>query len=98
MKIEVHGLEFDANPANSAIFMGKTLLNGIYTDLDDDYVFIPAELPNYPEVAFKAKLEGIPVYEIDSYDPEATPFVFMINALCRLFREEVEVIDGNQGD
>lgn len=92
MRIDVHGLEINVTPENSAIFTGTTLLNGLYVDMDDDYVFIPEELPKYPEVALTAKSEGVPVYQLESYDPEATPFVFIINALCRVFREEIEVV------
>lgn len=98
MKINVHGRDVEATPENSAIFTGSTLLNGMYTDLDDDYVFIPEELDSYPELALTAKYESIPVYDIKCYDPTSPPFCFMINALCRMFREEVEIACGESGE
>lgn len=95
MLISVNDIEYEANCENSAIFTGTTLLNGMYTDLDDDYVFIPEELDNYPELATKAEDESIPVYELSEYDPNSPPFCFIINALCRVFRQEVdELTDG----
>jgi hypothetical protein len=90
MRIGVDNAEFDATPENTAIFSGSTLLNGIYTDLDDDYVFIPEDTELYPEVVLMLMDEGIPAYRMDAYDPNAQPFCFIINALCRTFRKELD--------
>jgi hypothetical protein len=94
MIIGINGGEVEATPANTAIFTGKTLLNGIYIDIEpDDYLFIPQDLEavtNYPEVALSLKYEGVAVHELIAYDPESEPFCFMINALCRVFQAEIE--------
>jgi hypothetical protein len=101
MILEFRGGRIEATPENSAIFIGKTLLNGMYVDLDDDYLFLPADpevIECYEELKVQAAQEGIPVYELDSYDPESPPFCFCINALCRVFREEVEWLTSEHKD
>lgn len=94
MKLELNSQSFEATPANSVIFLSEeTLLAGIYVDLDDDYVFLPQNedyIPNYPEIALTLKYEGVPVYDLQTYDPNAQPFCFIINALCRMFRNEID--------
>lgn len=91
MIIGINGCEIEATPANAAIFTGETLLNGIYVDQDDDYVFIPEEvINNYVQVIEVMESENIPIYELATYDPEAQPFCFMINGLCRVFACEIE--------
>lgn len=93
--IGINGCEIEATPANAAIFTGETLLNGIYVDQDDDYVFIPEEvINNYVQVIEVMESENIPIYELATYDPEAQPFCYMINGLCRVFRLEIEALDG----
>lgn len=95
MLIGLSGGEYEATPENATIFEGNTLINGLYIDLDDDYLYIPNEpdyIPKYAEVRKQAVAEGIPVYKLDSYDPEAAPFCFIINAMCRLFRDEVDCL------
>lgn len=95
MILSIHNKEFEVTPENSAAFTGNTLMNGMYTDLDDDYVFIPEQIDGYDSLITQAINEGIPVYELEEYDPNAPPFCFMINALCRIFRDEVnELSDG----
>lgn len=93
MRIAIDTAEFEATPANTAIFTGDTMLSGVYVDLVDDYVFLPKNeeyIPNYPEIALSLKYEGIPVYDLQAYDPNAQPFCFIINALCRMFRNEID--------
>lgn len=93
MIIGINGSEVEATPENAVIFTGETMMNGIYVDGEDDYLFIPEDLEavtNYPEIALTLKFEGIPVYDLDEYDPTAQPFCFMINALCRVFRCEID--------
>ena len=100
MIIGINGCEIEATPANTAIFTGETLLNGIYVDADDDYLFIPQDLEavtNYPELALSLKFEGVPVYDLQGYDPEDQPYCFMINALCRVFACEINDTLGESG-
>jgi len=93
MRVHINELEYEANEGNTVIFTGETMLSGIYTDIDDDYVFVPeGVMTNYSEVTQLMTEQNIPVYELDSYDPEAQPFCFMINALCRIFRQELDVL------
>ena len=93
MILDFKNQEIEATPKNAAIFTGRTLLNGMYVDMDTDYLFLPADeqvITTYPEVKKQAIEEGIPVYEIITYDPEEAPFCFVINALCRVFRHEID--------
>lgn len=98
MKIGLNDKTFEATPANAIIFTGDTMLCGVYIDLDDDYVFLPHNeeyIPNYPEIALGLKHEGVAVYDLQAYDPNAQPFCFIINALCRMFRNEIDNTFGN---
>lgn len=94
MMIGINDCEIEANPENAVVFTGETMLSGIYVDVEpDDYLFIPQDLEavtNYPEIALSLKFEGVPIYELEEYDPESAPFCFMINALCRVFQAEIE--------
>lgn len=93
MIIGLDGVDFEANQENAAIFTGETMLNGIYVDLDDDYIFLPDNeeyIPNYVDVASSLVDEGVPVYDLEAYDPNQQPFCFIINAMCRMFRNEIE--------
>lgn len=94
MKIGLDHVEFEATPENTVIFLGEeTLLAGIYTDLDDDYIFLPFNedyIPNFGEIALQLKHEGVAVHMLREYDPEAQPFCFIISALCRMFRNEID--------
>lgn len=96
MIFSVHGEEFEATPENAAVFTGTTLIKGLYIDYPDTYLFIPDDpeiIPEFEEIAVQAELSGIPRYELESYDPEAQPFCFIINALCRVFRGEVDQLE-----
>lgn len=94
MRISVLGMEYEATPANTVIFTGTTLLNGVYSDLDDDYVFLPEyAVDGYSDVVDLLVGEHITVYDMESYDPTAQPFCFMINGLCRVFRSEIETLE-----
>jgi len=93
MRIEVDNAEYEATPTNTIIFIGETLINGIYTDLDPepDYVMIPATpTTGYIQLATNLYQEGIPAVRIDSYDPNADPYVHMIAGICRAFRHELD--------
>lgn len=92
MQVSIEGLQpFEATAVNTAIFTGSTMLNGIYCDMDDDYVFIPeGVIGNYEEVVSLMQQEMIPTYNMDGYDPNAQPFCFMINGLCRVFRKQLD--------
>lgn len=94
MRIEVRNYEYEATPDNTHIFIGETLLNGVYTDLDDDYVFIPqSESRDYVKLAVGLKKEGVEYSKLQEYDPEEEPYCYMINALCRQFRNEIDYIE-----
>jgi len=94
MIIESKSGDLEATPKNAIIITGDNLINGLYVDNDDDYLFVPDDpeiVPFYQELKEQGIAEGITVCEVLSYDPEAQPFCFIINALCRVFREEVEI-------
>jgi hypothetical protein len=96
MIFNVHGEEFEATPENAAIFTGTTLIQGLYIDYPDNYLFVPDDpeiIPDFAAIAARADEEGIPIYELDSYDPESEPFCFIINALCRVWRDEIDDIN-----
>lgn len=100
MRIHVESIDYEATPQNTAIFIGSTLLNGIYSDIPpDNYVFIPEEyMTNYDEVVALMTEQGIATYQLEAYDPEAEPFCYMINARCRLFGLELDQLRvGDEG-
>lgn len=101
MRIGIDEYDFEATPANTVIFTGDSMLAGVYCDLDDDYVFLPHNeeyIPNYPEIALTLMYEGVEVHELGGYDPNAQPFCFIINALCRMFRNEIENTYGTSAE
>jgi hypothetical protein len=101
MILELKGEQYELNRENTVIFTGETLLNGIYLDRDDDYLFLPNDgevIPCYQELEDALAGEGVTVYELDSYDPIAQPFCFIINALCRVFRSELDVVLGSNNE
>ena len=93
MRIEVSNTEYDATPDNSILIIGATLLNSVYTDMGEDYVVIPA-VPSkgYIQLAVALHNEGIPTLRVDEYDPNAEPYVHIIDGLCRAFRKELDVL------
>ncbi len=95
MFVNIHGEQYEFRDDNSIFYLGDTLIHGIYADLEEDeYVFIPTEvIGNIEQVLDAAEDEGIPLVELLQYDPEEEPFRFIINALCRFFRREVEYLD-----
>jgi hypothetical protein len=91
MRIGIDNCEYEANAENTAIFVGTTLLNGVYTDLDDDYVFIPEnDSQDYANVVVRLVQEGVTAYRMDGYDSNSEPFCFIINSLCRAFKKELD--------
>lgn len=95
MIIELSSGEFEVTPKNGAFFRGNTLINCLYVDFPDDYIVIPKDenvTPAYENVYEQGIKEGIPVYDLHDYDPEAFPICFIINAYCRLFRDEINQI------
>lgn len=91
MRIEVDNAIFEANSGNTHIFLGKTMLSGVYVDLDDDYVFIPEnDSQDYANVVVHLVEEGVIPETLKSYNPNAEPYCFIINSLCRAFRKELD--------
>ena len=94
MYVNIHGNKFELNSDNSTYYTGETLIEGLYIDLDDDYIFIPTESMADPEAVLDiVEDECIPVSEIVSYDPNADPFKYIINAMCRYFAEEIDCLN-----
>jgi hypothetical protein len=91
MRIESNNCEYEANAANTTIYTGETLINSVYTDLDDDYSVIPENTSqDYVNVLVRLIQEGVTAYRVESYDPNAEPFCFIINGICRAFRKELD--------
>lgn len=91
MKFKIGSEVYEATPDNSCIFEGTTLIQGIFIDLEENYLFLPTEiLDNSQELYREAQEEGIAYHTLLDYDPEAEPFVYIINAMCRMFAREVE--------
>jgi hypothetical protein len=97
MYVNILGDTYEFNAENTIYFTGETLIDGVYADInEDDYVFIPTEAMDDPELILNTIIEEqIRVVDLVYYDPEAEPFCFIINALCRYFGREIdEVCDG----
>lgn len=93
MRIEVDNASYDAVAENTVVYIGNTLLNSIYTDLDEDYSVIPA-IPSkgYAQLVIELQRQGVPIERVTEYDPTAEPYVYIINGLCRAFRSELDVL------
>ena len=93
MNLNIHGECYEARPDNTIIFVGDTLIQGVYLDLDAEYLFVPDEaVDNYDAVLERLVDENIPVWDLQTYDPEDEPFIFIINAMCRYFAREIDLI------
>lgn len=93
MRVVVNETEFEADPNNSMIITcTNDLFNGMYIDHDDSYAFIPAAMEGYPELAFTAVFNKIPLLDIqmpDDYEArcrylEQEPLKWIANTLARL--------------
>lgn len=97
MYLNIQGEQYEVSKDNSIMFIGDTLIHGLYVDVDeDDYFFLPTEAMGEDEVEpFLDALEeeGVYISDLLEYDPEAAPFCFIINALCRYFGREIECLD-----
>lgn len=94
MYLNVHGEKFEINDENAVLYTGDTLINGVYADYNTEYLFIPLEAIEEPDVLLDiVEEEGVPVVELYRYDPEDEPFCFIINALCRYFRREIDYLE-----
>lgn len=92
--LNVNGECYEAGPDNTIIFAGDTLITGVYLDLpEDQYLFIPDDVcTDYESVLERLIDEDVPIWDLQTYDPEEEPFIYIINAMCRLFAKEVEVV------
>jgi hypothetical protein len=95
MFVNILGEHYEFRDDNSVVYLGETLIHGIYADLpDEQYIFIPSEcIDDFEVVTSLVEADGIPVVELRRYDPEEEPFRFIINALCRYFSREVDNLD-----
>jgi hypothetical protein len=97
MYLNIQGECYEVTKDNSIMFIGETLIHGLYADVgEDDYFFIPTEAMD--EDAVEPLLdaleeEGVKIADLLEYDPEAEPFRYIINALCRYFGREIECLD-----
>ena len=94
MKLNLEGERYEVNPENSVLYIGETLINGLYIDIEpDDYLFLPLEVLSEDCIdSFLDALdnEGVEVVELEHYDPEQEPFIYIINGLCRFFAREID--------
>ena len=92
--LNIQGNCYEASPENTIIFVGDTLIQGIYLDLDEEYLFLPDDVcDDYDSVLERLVEENVPVWDLQTYDPEEEPFLFIINAMCRLFARELECLN-----
>lgn len=95
MYVNIDGEKYEFRDDNTIVYLGDTLIHGIYVDLpDEEYIFLPTEVISDLEgVLDSLEEENIPVVELRKYDPDEEPFCFIINALCRYFRREVDSLE-----
>jgi hypothetical protein len=85
MIVVVNNSEFEAHPENAAVIRcTNDMMNGFFVDYPDTYAFIPAETDGYELIFDHAVDEGIPVYDIEAYNPDMEPFKWIVNCLARL--------------
>lgn len=100
MNIEVNGKEHPVNDKNTVIlYYPNDMLNGMYTNLCTDYMFIPESHDAFADVRAAAVEEGIQEVEIPAnYNPENSPHKWVIQAVGKLVIEEAERIVYEHGE
>ncbi len=99
MKISYNEVDYDVTQDNAAVLTyPNDMMNGIYIDLDDSYMFISSFSADYEALAEDAVASG--VYEIevnDDFDPEETPHCYVINSLARFTVQAANDMLGESG-
>ncbi len=88
-------IQVDANNGELFIF-DNDMMNGLYADFDDDYVFISADTPNFAEIEEHVDDEGIEVTLVHQYNAADAPYCFIINSLARMTVFAAEQFLGQQ--
>ena len=95
MRLNINGTDryFDKEDTFVA-FYPNDILNGIYWENEDDYMFISAHIPPYSqfELAKRCYVEDIPFYEMLDVDLSEPPHCWVVSALGRTIASAAEQI------
>lgn len=73
-------------------FPKNDILNGLYLDLDEDYLFISQHSEFFNRIITAALLEGIPNKPVHEFNPDEAPYIYMISHLGRFVATSAEDI------
>lgn len=98
MRVEIEGDEFEINVHN-ALFMRYAqlpILNGLFVDRDDDYVFVHADMDVYTRLYHPLREEGVHTSLISGeFDPTQMPHCWVIASVGRMLVQLAEDITEN---
>lgn len=82
MLLAIGAEQIEANPTNASFFRyDNDMLNGLYVDIGQQYLFVSEHFPHYPRVREIGMAEGIEEVQYGSPDLEEAPHCWIINSL-----------------
>lgn len=87
-------MEGELDVERSFILTGHGIMDGVYIDTPTDYGFVPEDAEEYEGMMLWALDEGIVQRPFNpaTFDPNTEPYCYVINALCKRFKGELDTI------
>lgn len=85
MRIDTGEEIYEANRDNSWVLIyPNDMLNCMYTDLDDDYAVISAEISQWADIYEQAQIEEIDtIFVEEGVDLDDAPHLWVVNSLAK---------------
>lgn len=93
MKLQISTGEIDTRECDTFFvnYMGNDLMNGIYVDMEERYIFISAHQPQFEQMAPTLSLEGTPVVNYTGeVDYESEPHNYILASMGRIIVNGME--------
>lgn len=93
MIIDTGANQYEATNDN-AVYMRypNNMMNGLYVDMDDEYLFLSEHSEFFNTVITAALLQGIPTVEVSGYHAAEPPHCYVIASLGRFVASSAEEI------
>jgi hypothetical protein len=93
MNINVNGNSFDMNKENTFVMeFENDLLDGIYIDMDEEYVFVSKHTEVYEMLVPCCLKEDVFLIQSGEVDLDEPPYLWVVSALGRTIAEAAEKI------
>lgn len=87
-------MEGELDVEHSYILTGHGIMDGVYVDTPTDYGFVDEGSPYYEDTMLWALDLGIVQrpFNPETFDANTEPYCYVINALCKRFRSELDTL------